>query len=472
MKQLMSPELQLKLRVILRNLKAQSDFLLFLCKWDQHARREMLVTLIAGVLILYLLVLWHTPAGLVAVLLLAVALFTQLGWPPSFLPPEYRPELDKLFYSAETVAYVTRNDKSYAMADIFPAQTEAGYNFYNPLTGRNLCPESPLVSNTIDDQIMKRKNLPFKLEENKQNYIYSRHQLLYIAIRIANRIQNTQNLLKLELYDTAASLMDLTKPLIVRPSYYFKALLTAEAFRSHIFRNNIEGEKEVYTDLTGYFPANEEKLNGKDILRFAPEFYKRVSGRIGVTTLLLTENRRVAMLLQGASKPVGGQQINLGGSGSINLDDIELSGNTGDLHDVITYAMTRELCEETGMKEWFGQAHIHTMVTGFFRWIDRCGHPEFIGITYVRDVPFSKKNRIDGDEVVKYEEIPITIETPQDFVRVWEHIQVNKLNVALSSLMALHRLTVIASYDVEAASDTQKQVYRDLAYFIRPQDTA
>ena len=458
----------LKFQVFCRNIKGHFDLTVFLCKWDYHSRKEMIVTILAAMLLTYSTLTSRDLLDYMAMCLEATLLRIQLGWPMSIFPMEYRPSHDHITYSVATSSHIAHNELSFLMSHVYPAAEEEALGFRNPIVDWGLCKESPLVSDSVSDALMLRKSLPYKLQENDESYIYSRHQLRYIAIRVANKIQNTQNLQKLEFYGTAAALMN-EEPVIVRKSYYFSALMTAEAFRSCIFRDNLRGEKEVYTDMTNYFPVRQEKIDGQESVRFTPDFYKRVSGRIGVTTILLTEHRRVAMLLQGASKPVGGEQVNLGGSGSINYNDVEGAGNPPDLRDVISYAMARELCEETGMQAWFGQAHINTMITGFFRWIDRCGHPEFTGITHVKNIPFSTHNKVDGDEVVRYEEIPIAVNEPRDFLAVLDYIREHKINVALSSLMALHRLTVIAGYNSKEAGDAQKKVHHELSYFLNNQ---
>jgi hypothetical protein len=108
----------------------------------------------------------------------------------------------------------------------------------------------------------------------------------------------------------------------------------------------------------------------------------------------------------------------------------------------------------------------NTMLTGFFRWIDRCGKPEFVGITRAEDVPFSKERAIDGDEVVKYEEIPVLINTLADFQKVVNWLRDNKMNVSLSSLMALHRMAVIATYAGKEATPEQRKVHQRVSEFL------
>ena len=90
---------------------------------------------------------------------------------------------------------------------------------------------------------------------------------------------------------------------------------------------------------------------------------------------------------------------------------------------------------------------------------------EFVGLTRAEDVPFSKERAIDGDEVVKYEEIPVTINTLADFHKVVSWLKENNVNVALSSLMALHRMTVIAGY-AGAGTVEQKRVYQIASEFL------
>jgi hypothetical protein len=271
----------------------------------------------------------------------------------------------------------------------------------------------------------------------------------------------------LAFFDMADSLTG-DRPVTLRKAFYFDALLTVEAFRSRIFRGNLQNEAEVYTDLTTYFPVTKETADGEDVLRFRPDFYRHVSGHMGITSLLLTENKRVAMLQQGSTNAVGANLVCLGGSGSCNYADMKKSGYPKDFRDMTIYALAREVCEETGIgMRWMDEVRANTMVTGFFRWIDRSGLPEFIGITRAGKVPFSKKQAIDGDEVVKFDEVPVTINTPEDFHQVLSYLRDNKVKISLSSLMALHRMTVIAGYGTEFANDDQKAIYKKVSDFLK-----
>ncbi len=52
---------------------------------------------------------------------------------------------------------------------------------------------------------------------------------------------------------------------------------------------------------------------------------------------------------------------------------------------MIEYGMARELCEDGGILGKLPEQSImtlaeQTLLTGFFRWVNRCGKPEFVGI--------------------------------------------------------------------------------------------
>src|SRR5690606_35409418 len=141
-----------------------------------------------------------------------------------------------------------------------------------------------------------------------------------------------------------------------------------------------------------------------------------------------------------STKAVGAHHVCLGGSGSVDYGDRQAAKRPGDFRDLLVDALARELCEETGMVRWFPQVRKSTMLIGFFRWIDRCGLPEFVGLTRAGDIPFTARRAIDGDEVVRYEEIPVTVNRPEDFHKVFGWVKENNVRLALSSLMTLHRL--------------------------------
>jgi hypothetical protein len=448
-----------------RNVKGRYDLMRFLYKWDHDYRKDLLITGLTFGLLTYSVFTWNTVYDVIAMMVEASIIMVELGGEMSILPADYRPSHGGVRYSVQPSTHIAYKELSFLMSHVLPPREEEAVGFVNPLIGSGLCRESALVSSVVDDRLMTRESLPFLLDDGHDNFIRSRHQLRYIAIRVANKREHTTNGVKLALYDMADALME-DRPLRLRKSYYFDALLTAEAFRSRIFRNNITGDKEVYTDLTTYFPVRQERSGEVHSVRLREDFFQKVSGHIGITTLLVTENRRIAMLHQGETKAVGARTVSLGGSGSLDFAEIARAGDTNDLLKVVTHGMAREMCEETGMQAWFDAVHHNTLLTGFFRWIDRCGKPEFVGITRAGDVPFSRRRAIDGDEVVKYDEIPVTINTLKDFHKVLAYVRDNNINLSLSALMALHRMTVIADYAAEEATEEQRKVHRIVSEFL------
>lgn len=448
-----------------RNVKGRFDLMRFLFKWDVDYKKDLTVTALTFALLSYSILTWNTGYDLIALIIEAGIILVVMGTELSILPVDYRPSYNGVVYSAQISRHIAYDELSFLMSDVRAAKKEEELGFTHPSGIRNICPESALCSDKINDILMLKESMPYIETKKEVNYIRSRHQIRYIAIRVANKRQHTTNGVKLALEGLTDGLTG-NRPSLVRKSYYFDALLTAEAFRSRIFRNNITREKEVYTDLTTYFPVELKNENGADVLRFTPDFYKKASGHIGITTLLITENNRVAMLHQGDSKAIGPNTVTLGGSGSMNYNDMFADKRQNDLRVPIAYAMARELCEETGMHARFKEIHQNTLVTGFFRWVDRCGKPEFTGITRAGGIPFSKKISIDGDEVIKFDEIPVTLQSLDDFIKVLAYIRDNNIKISLSSLMALHRMTVIADYNSPQTTPEQKKIHARMTNFI------
>ncbi len=449
-----------------RNISGRWSLMLFFFKWDKDYRKDLITTVLAFVILIYEIWSWMTIYDIIAAALDATILAVQLGGDMTVIPADYRPSHGGIPYTASNSTYVSYHELSVPMAEVLPAPVEDALGFHNPVNAIKTCKESPLVSDRVDDALMLRETVPWQEDNTPINFVFSRHQLRYIAIRVLNKLQHTTNGVLLAFQDTADALVDETRPATLRKAYYYDGLLTVEAFRSRIFRGNLQHETEVYTDLTTYFPVERERSGGRSFLRFRPDFTNRVSLHTGITCLLLTENNRVALLYQGTTKAVGANMVCLGGSGSLEYKDLKRSGAPKDLRSILVYAMAREVCEETGMDKWFDDVRANTIVTGFFRWIDRCGLPEFVGLTRPGNVPFSKERKVDGDEVVRFEEVPVTIRKPEDFHDVVAYLRAHNIHTALSSFMALKRMTVIAGYNAADATPEQKEIYRRVSAFI------
>ncbi len=466
--------MQLSLIDIIRNIKGRYDLFCVLLKWDRVYRKEVIITIMALMLITYSVIDMDSIYDYVALALEVGILMMQFGSEMSILPRTYRPNYAGENYTFHTCTHIWHNFRTYPITKIKAPQKEEDIGFTNPIIDRNFKTDTPLVSNKLDDKIYLTKAIKYKESYGENSYIRSNLQILYIALRVGNKLTHTTNGKKLALHGLTNAILT-NKAVNVRKSYYFDALLTAEAFRSRLLRKNLCGKEEVYVDLTSYFPVTSNlssafagrRAKTEDMtLRLKSKFYEEVSGHIGITSLILTENNKIAMLYQGAKKVIDAKKVSFGGSGSMDYDDIVNTNHPIDLRDAIRYGMTREVSEETNMEDYFDDILKNTKVIGFFRWLDRCGKPEFVGITKTGSVPFAKTSSVDGDEITKFEEMPIEIKTMQDFKKAIKYVEENKIPVSLSSLMALHRLAIIADYNKKTANDKQKQIYKDLKDFI------
>jgi hypothetical protein len=449
-----------------RNVKGRLDLLRFLFRWDSDYRKDLLITILAFMLLGYSIYDLDDWMDLVAMAVEITIIMLQLGTEMSVLPRDYRPSYGGVRYTVQTSTHIAYEELSFLMSGVYPPVVEEMLGFHYPMAIVGMSRESPLVSPAFDDTFMLKRKITYRNDVQDRRYIRSRHQIRYIAIRVADKLQHTTNGVKLALQGTADTLLS-GWPVPLRKSYYFDALLTAEAFRSRIFRNNIDGQKELYTDLTTYFPVYKETVGGQECVRFTDDFHERVSGHVGITSLLLTENRRVAMLFQGSTKAIGSRTVSLGGSGSLDYADMQRAGHPEDLRELLAAGMAREVAEETGLAAHVKEIKDNTLVIGFFRWIDRCGKPEFVGVTRAGSVDFAKNQSIDGDEVIGFEEIPITVDKLEDFIDVLKYVRDNDINVSLSSLMALYRLVVVARYNRSGKmTETQRKVYDRISSFL------
>lgn len=449
-----------------RNVKGRLDLLRFLFRWDSDYRKDLIITLLAFALLGYSIYDLDDWMDLVAMFIECSIIMLQLGTEMSILPRDYRPSYGGVRYTVQTSTHISYEELSFLMSGVYPPVVEEMLGFHYPMAVVGMSRESPLASPAFDDTFMLKRKISYREDVRERRYIRSRHQIRYIAIRVADKLQHTTNGVKLALQGTADTLLS-GWPVPLRKSYYFDALLTAEAFRSRIFRNNIDGQKELYTDLTSYFPVYKETINGQESVRFTDDFHEKVSGHVGITSLLLTENRRVAMLFQGSTKAIGSRTVSLGGSGSLDYADMQRAGHPEDLRELLAAGMAREVAEETGMKAHVKQIKDNTLVIGFFRWVDRCGKPEFVGVTRAGSVEFAKNQSIDGDEVIGFEEIPVTVDKLEDFIEVLKYIRDKDINVSLSSLMALYRLVVVARYNRSGnMTETQRKVYDRISSFL------
>jgi len=102
---------------------------------------------------------------------------------------------------------------------------------------------------------------------------------------------------------------------------------------------------------------------------------------IGVSTLAFTSDGMLVLIRQGGDVESSRGLWAPSGSGSMDRADVRASRHFGRhprLKDVVRYAMERELIEECPLPF---RDIIHTKVIGYFRWVNKGGKPEYLGLT-------------------------------------------------------------------------------------------
>lgn len=151
---------------------------------------------------------------------------------------------------------------------------------------------------------------------------------------------------------------------------YFTHIATAEsiAFQFKI----LDGEGEL---VETYDPSQFTFMNGR-ILRLDSTL---AANQIGISSLLITSDKHIVLLIQGDGNIAEAKRIMPSGSGSMDYSDLKDGINT--LQSLVSEGMEREIREETGLKKTVPNARYRTQVTGHCRILQRGGKPEFFGVT-------------------------------------------------------------------------------------------
>lgn len=266
---------------------------------------------------------------------------------------------------------------------------------------------------------------------------------------------------------------------------YYDALVTNEAFRDEVYSEDRllrdGGDTRVELRLHDYFPIT--KYRGRYYLDPLPT--PEIANHVGVTTLALTSDRRLLFFRQSYNQAIGNLKIVASGSGSVNYADLRESHCGTNLVTALRFAMAREMAEEAvertagGIKtiiwsrrsfqERVREAMEGTIVTGFFRWVNRCGKPEFVGVTRL-SAPFSQFGP-DGGEVTALGAPCPVIRRMEDFAAAKQQIiqfaakRVPE-GINLSTYVCLERLCEIAS--LSTSNDAhERQVYDHVKSWLR-----
>ena len=176
--------------------------------------------------------------------------------------------------------------------------------------------------------------------------------------------------------DLTPALLMQNAPLKVQHSDYFRGLATNEMVAKRIERCEDRRRRQKWT-LD--FPVCALAFDNDELTALSDSTF---ANNIGVTSLLITADHHIVLQDQGAQS-VDPQCINLGSSGSLDLEDLYETQPGGrrlrTLQGALRRGMEREANEETSAA--VGPGRSTTFLTGYARYLHRGGKPEFFGIT-------------------------------------------------------------------------------------------
>jgi hypothetical protein len=374
------------------------------------------------------------------------------------------------------VRHIKKFRREISFNKLLPAVSEADF----AITKEDLFARDTFMrSEEFDNKLLSTDRIPYTIGVSDKFRMFSndhdirRLQLQYIIPRVrGSRIIPTTNDVKCGM---RCRLSDLTSAVELRKVGYFDSLITNEFYRSEIFFTNklIEGDSGEISDgkinLTSYFPAFEDAstLPSRQA-RLAPLDEGGVGNHLGMTPLIVSSDNRVLLFRQGDTAVDRGSVV-CSGSGSLDWRDLGHAA-ASDLLGAARVGMAREFCEEASATTAYRNIGIRArrlqiadaasrmLVTGFFRWVDRCGKPEFIGAGRTQ----FKYSELPPDdfEVTTYEVETIRVSRMDDFEALQAQLAAKfhaarALRMGLSSYLALRRLAEIARY--RGASDQAKR---------------
>lgn len=197
----------------------------------------------------------------------------------------------------------------------------------------------------------------------------------------------------------------------VHKGTYFDSVLSNDLCTS-IFAQASTSRPTVFFDGTALMPVSivPAKNGVERVARLASIGTTALNNHIGASTLALTSDRRILVWRQSQDSHVDAGKLVTSGNGSADWDDIR--GNS--LNDSVIAAMDRELREENGLPK---NSKIYTMITGYFRWVEKGGKPQFVGLSRLEDVEYSDVVPREGRKLFESEGTPDFISNLDDLKR-------------------------------------------------------
>ncbi len=280
----------------------------------------------------------------------------------------------------------------------------------------------------LDVQFKRMK----KNEEKLHTFIKSNKDDMFLLLRKQLQPSNSEgknftNEEKLCLY-TSLENKDENAPIYFYKGCYYETFITSLIGINKLIFN--DDPSKIRINGHHYYPIDSENhLERFDMCN--------CSNEIGISTLAITKDNYIIFLRQNCRNQSCINAIAPSGSGSADWKDIKHGKNA---YEVISYAMQRELYEECANKNYIKNIESigTTNVIGYFRWLNKGGKPEFIGITKLNYTI----NNFSKNEKENYELLNIKVRqngssiTINSFLEAIEELK-NKKDISLPFYMCL-----------------------------------
>jgi hypothetical protein len=221
---------------------------------------------------------------------------------------------------------------------------------------------------------------------------------------------------------------------------YFDSVLTNDLCK-HLYFTEHKGEENIFYDGSFLFPLN---IQSSSHISLKPISQTKLNNHIGVSTLAFTQDNYMIIWRQSADSHVDHLRFVASGDGSADWSDLKKR----DLCSALKYSMERELREEClNLKN----AKLKTMITGYFRWVEKAGKPQFTGITKINNRKYEDISPLEG--TMPHDSLPFVtlLRKKEDLIPMIETILASEnLSVSLAaSLIFLKDLIMLNPKEIE-----------------------
>lgn len=298
---------------------------------------------------------------------------------------------------------------------------------------------SELINNAIID--LQKQNLDIEIEssinheKDYKNYINENWSELkkLLLLKYTSSVNNNKlfiNEKKLCLSEslTTTRLIKTGKVYIHKGDYYGNYLTNILAGRKVM---NLVNGKIISSPITNAYPIDANNL------LYSLEA-SNMCNEIGVSTIVIFIDKdgvyHIPLPRQNNRNQIGTELIISSATGGADYKDIQ----NNELFKSIKHSMERELQEElykhVELKEFLEKTK--TIITGYHRWINHGGKPEFTGVTFLYSKDIFKTSKSELQDGV----IELKITSKELFLTNLESVLSNNLDFSLSGYCAVKNL--------------------------------